>query len=123
MGFGLNKLVKVGTLGLVPDITGEDAATAANARIQAGTQAGIAEQRRQFDVTQETLRPSIEAGDLAREQQLALLGLSGTEAQQAAWISAGHGAAIFDNPDLTDPGNEDFTLQGVSACIDSVRSK
>ena len=35
----------------------------------------IEESRRQFDVTQESLRPAIEAGDAAREQQRILLGL------------------------------------------------
>lgn len=43
---------------------------------------GIEEQRRQFDITQETLRPAIEAGDEAREQQMIMLGLRGPEAQQ-----------------------------------------
>ncbi len=45
---------------------------------------GIAEQRRQFDLLYDLSRPSIEAGDLARQQQLALLGLLGPEAQQQA---------------------------------------
>lgn len=55
------------------------------AGIQAeATETGIAETGRQFDVTQASLAPTIEAGDTARQQQLALLGLSGTDAQSAA---------------------------------------
>jgi len=85
----VNKVVKVGTFGLVDDITGvegaQDAARDA-ASIQAqGAQAGIAEQRRQFDLTQEMLRPRVEAGDLALQQQQNLIGLGGQEAQQAAF--------------------------------------
>jgi len=45
---------------------------------------GIAEQRRQFDITQEQFAPFREAGLGALAQQQALLGLSGPEAQQAA---------------------------------------
>lgn len=56
------------------------------------TAESIAETRRQFDITQETLRPRIEAGDLALEQQQALIGLSGEEAQQASF------SALSDSP-------------------------
>lgn len=56
---------------------------ATRAQVQ-GQEAGIAEQARQFDVTQQNLQPSLEAGNLAREQQLALLGLRGEEAFQGA---------------------------------------
>lgn len=53
--------------------------------VQAGTaREGIAETRRQFDISQAAAQPGIEAGDLARAQQIALLGLRGPEAQQAA---------------------------------------
>lgn len=44
----------------------------------------VAEQQRQFDITQESLRPFQEAGVSALEQQQALLGLSGPEEQQQA---------------------------------------
>jgi hypothetical protein len=47
--------------------------------------AGIAEQRRQFDITQESFRPFQEAGVGAIGQQQALLGLSGAGAQQSAF--------------------------------------
>ena len=46
--------------------------------------AGVEEQRRQFDITQEQFAPFREAGVSALGQQQALLGLSGVEAQQAA---------------------------------------
>ena len=69
-------------------IFGADAAAdasidAANIQAQAARE-GIEETRRQFDVTQGTLRPAIEAGDVARTQQQALLGLSGQDAQDKA---------------------------------------
>ncbi len=85
----VNKVTEIGSFGLIKDITGvEGAQDAANqaAGIQQGA-AQTAEQgiNRRFDITQETLRPSIEAGDLARQQQQALLGLSGQEAQQTAF--------------------------------------
>ncbi len=85
----VNKAVEIGSFGLIQDVTGAEAgADAANkaAGIQAqGAQAGIAEQRRQFDITQEQLSPFREAGVSALEQQQALLGLSGQEAQQTAF--------------------------------------
>ena len=47
--------------------------------------AGIDEQRRQFDVTQESFRPFQEAGVAAIGSQQDLLGLRGQEAQQSAF--------------------------------------
>ena len=84
----MSKVVKIGTLGLVDDAFGEQAAADA-AREAAGLQAeaggrGLAETTRQFDITQATLAPSIEAGNLARDQQQAMLGLLGTDAQTQA---------------------------------------
>lgn len=57
---------------------------AARARGEA-TDATIAEQRRQFDITQAGLQPFQEAGEAALTSQQALLGLSGPEAQAAAF--------------------------------------
>lgn len=57
--------------------------TAAAAQTQA-SEAGIAEQRRQFDAVQALLKPYVEAGTSALGQQLALAGVAGPEAQQAA---------------------------------------
>lgn len=47
-----------------------------------GQELGIAEQRRQFDITQEQAAPFREAGLRALEKQEVLLGLRGAEAQQ-----------------------------------------
>jgi hypothetical protein len=61
-----------------------DAASEA-AGIQAGAaEAGVAEQRRQFDALQALLKPYTEAGLPALQQQQALLGLQGPEAERAA---------------------------------------
>lgn len=46
---------------------------------------GIAEQRRQFDITQQQFEPFRQAGLGALSQQQAMLGLSGQEAQQQAY--------------------------------------
>jgi len=59
------------------------AGTASAAQIQAA-QLATEEQRRQFDTVQELLKPYVEAGTSALGQQLALAGVSGPEAQQAA---------------------------------------
>ena len=63
----------------------EDAATEGAAVQAEATEAGIEEQRRQFDITQGNLQPFQEAGVGALGQQQALLGLSGQEAQQQAF--------------------------------------
>jgi len=60
------------------------AARGAASAQEAASQAGITEQRRQFDISQEQAAPFREAGLGALEQQQALLGLSGSEAQQQA---------------------------------------
>lgn len=76
---------------IVGGITGaKQQAKAAEAagEIQAGAaEAGIAEQRRQFDILTELLRPYVEAGQPALQQQQALIGLRGAPEQQQA-ISA-----------------------------------
>jgi hypothetical protein len=55
------------------------------AGIQAGAaEAGIVEQRRQFDALQALLKPYTEAGLPALQQQQAFLGLQGPEAERAA---------------------------------------
>lgn len=50
----------------------------------ASAQAGIEEQRRQFDLTQKLLGPYAQAGEGALSAQQALIGLAGPEAQAAA---------------------------------------
>lgn len=57
------------------------AKSAANAQTQAAD-AGIAEQRRQFDAMQQLLAPYVSAGNTALTRYNALSGLSGPEAQQ-----------------------------------------
>ncbi len=89
MGSLVNTVVDIGTLGNVSDVTGQKAAAraaegAADVQAQA-SQAGIEEQRRQFDISQEQAAPFREAGVGALGQQQALLGLSGQEAQQTAF--------------------------------------
>lgn len=85
----VNTAVKLGSFGLIDDVTGVEGAQKAAGKaagLQAGAaQAGIVEQSRQFDVTQQNLQPFQEAGVSALGQQQALLGLSGEDAQQAAF--------------------------------------
>ena len=58
------------------------------AELQAkASKTNIAESARQFDITQESLRPFQEAGESALTQQQALLGLSGQDEQQAAFAA------------------------------------
>jgi hypothetical protein len=62
---------------------GEAAKDAASIQGQAA-QAGIDEQRRQFDAVQKLLAPYVSAGTPALEAQQAFLGLKGPEAERAA---------------------------------------
>lgn len=80
-------------MGFWEDITGVTAANKAAAAQTAGTQASIAEQRRQFDAMQGLMDPFVRAGTQSLEQQQALAGALGPEAQQAAYdaIQAGPG--------------------------------
>ena len=61
----------------------EGAKEAAQAQT-AASEAGISEIQRQFDALQELLAPYVQAGTGALEQQQALLGLQGPEAEAAA---------------------------------------
>jgi len=74
----------VGGSQLVGGMMQADAAGDAAAIQSGAAEAGIAEQRRQFDALQALLKPYTEAGLPALEQQQALLGLRGPEAEQAA---------------------------------------
>ena len=60
---------------IITGVLGSRAAGKAARASQAGAEAGIAEQRRQFDITQEQITPFREAGAAALEQQRILLGL------------------------------------------------
>tara|TARA_R110000782_G_scaffold203610_1_gene292160 strand:- start:333 stop:1169 length:837 start_codon:yes stop_codon:yes gene_type:complete len=71
--------------GIVDGIFGGASAAEDAAKIQSeSSEKGVAEQRRQFDVTQETLRPAIEAGTQALSRQKALLGFGSPEEQSSA---------------------------------------
>jgi hypothetical protein len=90
---------------------GADAAESASASQAGSAQAGIDEQRRQFDFVQNLLRPYTEAGLPALEQQQAFLGLRGPEAERAA-IERISGGERFQ--ELTRQG-EEALLQQASA--------
>jgi len=83
---------------------------AAQAQV-AGAQAGVSEQRQQFEDVQRLLAPYVQSGTSAIGGQEALLGLSGPEEQQKAI------AAIQDSPQfgaITQQG-ENAILQNASA--------
>lgn len=75
------------------------------------SEAGIAEQRRQFDAIQELLAPYVQAGTGAVGAQEALIGLAGPEAQQEAI------AALEASPQFTSivQQGEEALLQNASA--------
>lgn len=81
------------------------AQTAADAQGQASA-ASIAEQRRQFDAVQQLLSPYVNAGGSALDQQKALLGLSGTQAQKDAINAVANGAEM-----------EQYVKQGENAML------
>ena len=115
MTFGLSGAalagIAVGGATLISGMAQADAAGDA-AAIQAGSaQAGIEEQRRQFNKVQELLKPYTEAGQPALEAQQAFLGLKGPEAERAA-IERIQGGETFKA--LTQQG-EEALLQRASA--------
>ena len=74
----------VGGTQLVGGMMQADAAGDAAGMQAQASEAGIVEQRRQFDALRELLKPYVEAGTPALAQQQALLGMSGPEAERAA---------------------------------------
>lgn len=88
MTFGLSGAalagIAVGGATLVSGYMQGEAAQDAAAIQGAASEAGIQEQRRQFDKVQELLKPYTEAGVPALEAQQAFLGLRGPEAERAA---------------------------------------
>jgi hypothetical protein len=102
MTFGLSGAalagIAVGGATLISGMAQADAASSAAATQAGSAQAGIEEQRRQFDAVQKLLAPYTQAGETAikglspfaeagapaLEQQQALLGLRGPEAERAA---------------------------------------
>ena len=87
------------------------AAEAAAATQAAAAQAGIDEQKRQFDKLVELMSPYVTAGTGAMAEQQALIGLKGQEAEQAA-ITKQEQSPIFQA--LTQQG-ENAILQNASA--------
>lgn len=65
-------------------LTGKTAAKEASKAQQQGTEAGMAEQRRQFDALQALMKPYVESGTGALQSQNNLLGLNGFDKQQGA---------------------------------------
>lgn len=88
MTFGLSGAalagIAVGGATLVSGYMQGEAAQDAAAIQGAASEAGIQEQRRQFDKVQELLKPYTEAGVPALQAQQAFLGLRGPEAERAA---------------------------------------
>lgn len=80
--------------GLGGAIEGEEAVGQASQAQQQSAQAGIDEQRRQFDAIQKLLQPYVQAGTGALTQQQALLGMGTPGAQQQA-ITALQGSPQF----------------------------
>ncbi len=98
MTFGLSGAalagIAVGGATLISGMAQADAAESA-AQTQAGaSQAGIAEQRRQFEAIQKLLEPYVTGGTKAFEQQQALVGVQGPEAQRAAIAALEQGPAF-----------------------------
>ena len=98
MSFGLSGAalagIAVGGATLVSGyMQGEAAKDAASTQAQA-SEAGIQEQRRQFDVVQKLLEPYVTGGTKAFEQQQALVGVQGPEAQRAAIAALEQGGRV-----------------------------
>jgi hypothetical protein len=89
MSNAVNKTVEFVSKGTIDDVTGVEAAQEAAqdaANIQAeGAQTAEQGINRRFDITQAGLQPRIDAGNQAAGEQLALLGLSGQDAQNEAF--------------------------------------
>ena len=115
MTFGLSGAalagIAVGGATLVSGYMQGEAAGDAAAIQGAASEAGIQEQRRQFDKVQELLKPYTEAGTGALAGQQAFLGLQGPEAERAA-IERISGGQTFQA--LADQG-ENALLQRASA--------
>lgn len=75
-------LVAVAGATLVSTVVGKNSAKRASEAQAKGAEAGVEEQRREFDITQEQAAPFREAGLRALERQEVLLGLRGAKAQQ-----------------------------------------
>jgi len=76
-------LVAVAGATLVSGYMGAEAAGDAAAAQGQASEAGIAEQRRQFDLVQQLMKPYVEAGTPALQAQQAMLGLGPAGSEQA----------------------------------------
>lgn len=98
MSFGLSGAalagIAVGGATLISGMAQADAAQSAAETQAEASAAGIAEQRRQFDVVQKLLEPYVTGGTKAFEQQQALVGVQGPEAQRAAIAALEQGPAF-----------------------------
>ena len=81
-------------MGFWNDITGVTAANKAAAAQKAAAQKGIDFQQGMFDQTQEDMQPYMDAGANSLQQQQALSGALGPEAQQAAYDSVQNSAGF-----------------------------
>ena len=115
MTFGLSGAalagVAVGGATLVSGYMQGEAAKDAASTQAGASQAGIEEQRRQFDVVQKLLEPYVTGGTEAFKRQQALVGVQGPEAQRAAISAIEQGPAF---QALTEQG-ENALLQRASA--------
>ena len=115
MTFGLSGAalagVAVGGATLVSGYMQGEAAKDAASTQAGASQAGIEEQRRQFDVVQKLLEPYVTGGTEAFKLQQALVGVQGPEAQRAAISAIEQGPAF---QALTEQG-ENALLQRASA--------
>ena len=115
MSFGLSGAalagIAIGGATLVSGMAQADAAQSASETQADASAAAIAEQRRQFDVVQKLLEPYVTGGTKAFEQQQALVGVQGPEAQRAAIAALEQGPAF---EALTQQG-ENAILQQASA--------
>jgi hypothetical protein len=108
---GIGKIVGSVVGGITGATAQSKAAQKAADAQAAAAQAGIDEQHRQFDVTQQNLQPWLTAGTQALGQQGDLLGLNGTGAQSSS-LDALRASPLFKS--LYDSG-EEAVLQNASA--------
>lgn len=79
-----NPMIAVAGLGAGSAAIQASAAKKAGAQQAASAQAGIDEQRRQFDIVRELLNPYVKSGGQGLQAQMGLMGLNGADAQRAA---------------------------------------
>lgn len=103
-------LVVAGSTLIGGAIQSRAAGRAADAQSEAAER-GIEEQRRQFDAVRELLKPYVDVGGPALEQQQALIGLGGPEAQRAAIAALESGESF----QAKVRQGEEALLQGASA--------